>query len=278
MPAGVLTGKTAIVTGSSSGIGKAIAGRFGREGAKVYVVADKNVEGGEATAAAIRDEGGSATFVQADVSDPEQFKSLIDRAAEVTGRLDILVNNAGVGDGRNAEETTVEAFNRVLSVNLAGPFYGAKFAIPHMRVQGGGAIINVASVYGVIGAPGVTAYAASKGGLIMLTKQMAVDYARENIRINAICPGFVDTDLGGRRAAMPPDERARSQALREERAALQPVGRQAQPDEMAGLALYLASDEAGFMHGAIITIDGGATVLQNWGSLEGLSAQRASTD
>lgn len=267
MSTGVLAGKTAIVTGSSSGIGKAIAERFGREGATVYVIADKNIEGGEATVAVIRDEGGNATFVQCDVSDPEQFKALIDHAAAETGRLDVLVNNAGVGDGRNAEDTTIEAFNRVLSVNLAGPFYGAKFAIPYMREQGGGAIINVASVYGIIGAPGVIAYAASKGGLIMLTKQMAVDYARENIRINAICPGFVDTDLGGRRAAMPPDQRAAARALREQRAALQPVGRQAQPEEMAGLALYLASDEANFMHGAIITIDGGATVLQNWGSL-----------
>ena len=264
-----LAGKTAIVTGSSSGIGKAIAERYGREGAMVFVTADKNVEGGEATASVIRDQGGQATFVQCDVSDPEQFESLIDRAAGETGRLDILVNNAGVGDGRNAEKTSVEAFNRVLSVNLAGPFYGAKFAIPHMRAQGGGAIINVASVYGVIGAPGVTAYAASKGGLIMLTKQMAVDYAHENIRINAICPGFVDTDLGGRRAAMPPEQRAQAQALREERAALQPIGRQAQTEEMAGLALYLASDEASFMHGSVITIDGGATVLQNWGEWRG---------
>ncbi|MEZ4521979.1 MAG: glucose 1-dehydrogenase [Thermomicrobiales bacterium] len=263
----VLERKTAIVTGSSSGIGKAIAERFGREGATVYVTADKNIEGGEATAATIRDDGGSATFVQCDVSDPGQFEALIDRAAEETGRLDVLVNNAGIGDGRNAEATTVEAFNRVLAVNLSGPFYGAKFAIPQMRKQGGGAIINVASVYGLIGAPGVTAYAASKGGLVMLTKQMAVDYAGENIRINAICPGFVDTDLGGRRAAMPPDQRAEAQALRERRAALQPIGRQAQTEEMAGLALYLASDEASFMHGAVIPIDGGATVLQNWGSL-----------
>jgi NAD(P)-dependent dehydrogenase (short-subunit alcohol dehydrogenase family) len=262
---GILDGRTAIVTGSSSGIGKAIAERFGREGATVYVVADKNVAGGEATAAGIRDAGGTAMFVQCDVADPELFRVLIDRAAEATGRLDVLVNNAGVGGGRGAEDTTIEAFQRVLSVNLAAPFYGAKFAIPHMRRQGGGAIINVASVYGLIGAPGVTAYAASKGGLVMLTKQMAVDYARENIRINCICPGFVDTDLGGRRAAMPPEQRARAQAERERRAALQPVGRQAQPDEMAGLALYLASDDASFMHGSVIAIDGGETILHNVG-------------
>jgi NAD(P)-dependent dehydrogenase (short-subunit alcohol dehydrogenase family) len=265
MSTGILTGKTAIVTGSSSGIGKAIAERFGREGATVYVVADKNVVGGEETAATIRDAGGAATFTQCDVSDPEQFKALIDRAADETGRLDILVNNAGTGAGRKAEGTTVEDFNRVLSVNLAGPFYGAKFAIPHMRAQGGGAIINVSSVYGLIGAPGVTAYAASKGGLIMMTKQMAVDYAHENIRINCICPGFVDTDLGGRRAAMAPEERAVAQARREERAALQPIGRQAQPVEMAGLALYLASEEASFMHGSIIAADGGESILHNWG-------------
>lgn len=262
---GTLSGKIAIVTGGSSGIGKAIAERYGSEGATVYLTADKNVEGGESTAQTIRDAGGSATFVQCDVSDHEQFHALIERVVEETGRLDILVNNAGVGDGRNAEELPIEAFHHVLNVNLAGPFYGAKYAIPHMRRQGGGAIINVASTFGIIGAPKVTAYAASKGGLIMLTRQLAVDYAHENIRINAICPGYIDTDLGGRRAAMPPPERERAQADRERRAGMQPIGRQAQPPEVAGLAVYLASDDASFMHGATITIDGGSTILHNIG-------------
>ncbi len=228
--------------------------------------ADQNVDGGETTAAAIRDEGGSATFVQCDVSDPDQFKSLIDQAAGETGRLDMLVNNAGVGDGRKVEDTTVDDVqSRPQRQPLGAILRRRSLPIPHMRAQGGGAIINVSSVYGLIGAPGVTAYAASKGGLVMMTKQMAVDYAHENIRINCICPGFVDTDLGGRRAAMPPEQRAAAQAARERRAALQPIGRQAQPEEMAGLALYLASDDASFMHGSIIAADGGESILHNWG-------------
>ncbi len=262
----MLEGKTAVVTGSSSGIGRAIAERYGREGATVYVVADKNVAGGEETVASIRKEDGQATFVQCDVADADQFKSVIDRAATETGRFDILVNNAGTGDGRKAEDVPLEDFHRVLNVNLAAPFYGAKFAIPHLRRNGGGSIINVSSVYGIIAAPHVPAYAASKGGLIMLTKQLAVDYSHENIRVNCICPGFVDTDLGGRRARMLPEQRAQAQAERERRAAMQPIGRQAQPDEMAGTAVFLASDDASFIVGSIVVVDGGETILHNIGS------------
>ena len=158
----------------------------------------------------IREATGRATFAQCDVSDPEQVRAVIDQAAADAGRLDIIVNNAGVGGaGEAAAEMTVEGFQRVIGINLLGPFYGAKFAIPHLRKAGGGSIINISSVYGLIGAPRTPAYSASKGGLVMLTKQLAVDYSRENIRVNAICPGFVDTDLGGRRARMSPEDAAK---------------------------------------------------------------------
>jgi NAD(P)-dependent dehydrogenase (short-subunit alcohol dehydrogenase family) len=191
---------------------------------------------------------------------------MIDGAAADRGRLDIIVNNAGVGGtGEAVAEMPVEGFQRVIGINLLGPFYGAKFAIPHLRRAGGGSIINIASTYGLIGAPNTPAYAAAKGGLVMLTKQMAVDYSHEKIRVNAICPGFVDTDLGGRRARMSPEDAARALAAREARAAIQPIGRQAQPDEIAGAAVFLASDDASFVVGAVLAVDGGQTILHNWG-------------
>jgi NAD(P)-dependent dehydrogenase (short-subunit alcohol dehydrogenase family) len=264
--AGVLAGKTAVVTGGSSGIGRAIALRYAREGAVVFVAADKNVEGGEETVSAIRANGGQATFAVCDVAHPDEVQSLIDWAAFDTGRLDIVVNNAGIGGGgTRAEDMSVEDFRRVIDVNLLGAFYGAKFSIPHLRRSGGGAIINVSSVYGIIAAPLVPAYSASKGGLIMLTKQLAVDYSRENIRVNCICPGYVDTDLGGRRARMSPADAARALATREAKAAMQPIGRQAQPEEMAGAAVFLASDDASFVVGAILVVDGGESILHNIG-------------
>lgn len=262
---GVLPGKTAVVTGASSGIGRAIALRYGREGATVYVIADKNVDGGEQTAAMIRRDGGSAIFIQCDVSNPDQVQRMIEDAVSESGRLDIIVNNAGTGDARKVEDLPIEAFHHVLNINLAGAFYCSKFAIPHLRAAGGGSIINVASVYGLIAAPNIPAYSTSKGGLIMLTKQMAVDYSHEGIRVNCICPGFVDTDLGGRRARMTPEDRERAQADREARAAMQPIGRQAQPEEIAGAAVYLAGDDGSFTVGSVMVVDGGESILHNIG-------------
>lgn len=263
--ANILAGKVAVVTGASSGIGRGIAKRFGLEGANVFV-ADVNTAGGEETAQMIRAAGGQATFVECNVADPEQVKATVDRAAKDGGKLDVIVNNAGVGGtGKRIEDIEVEDFRRVIDVNLMGPYYGCKYAIPHLRAAGGGAIINISSVYGLIAAPNTGPYSASKGGLIMLTKQMAVDYSREKIRVNCICPGYVDTDLGGRRAKMDPADAARAHAAREAKAAIQPIGRQAQPDEMAGAAVYLASDDASFVVGSIMVVDGGESILHNIG-------------
>jgi NAD(P)-dependent dehydrogenase (short-subunit alcohol dehydrogenase family) len=262
---GRLLGKVAVVTGASSGIGRAIARRYAAEGARVFV-GDVNVDGGQQTAAMIRDDGGQATFVECDVADPEQVKQMIDQAATEGGQLNILVNNAGVGGGgKRAEDIEIDAFKRVIDVNLMAHFYGAKYAIPHMRKVGGGSIINISSVYGVIAAPNVAPYSASKGGVIMLTKQLAVDYSRENIRVNCICPGYVDTDLGGRRSRMSPEDAEKAHAAREAKAAMQPIGRQAQPDEMAGAAVFLASDDASFVVGSILVADGGESILHNIG-------------
>ena len=262
--AGVLEGKSAIVTGSASGIGRAIARRYAREGARV-VLADVNEAGAGETANLIAQEGGHASFVRCDVGIAEQVRHLIEQAVERNGGLDIVVNVAGIGGGGKAEDCSVEDFQRVVDVNLCGPFYTAKYAIPHLRQAGGGSIINVSSVYGLIAAPNVPSYCASKGGLIMLTKQLAVDYAHEKIRVNCICPGYVDTDMGGRRARMAPEEAARALANREAKAAMQPIGRQAQPEEMAGAAVFLASDDASCAAGSIMVVDGGESILHNIG-------------
>lgn len=261
---GTLEGKTAVVTGGASGIGRAIARRYAGEGA-VVCIADQNAAGGAETVEMIRQAGGQATFVPCDVGQAELVQALIDGAAQQTGRLDIVVNVAGIGGGGKAENCSVEDFQRVVDVNLCGPFYTAKYAIPHLRRAGGGSIINVSSVYGIIAAPNVPSYCASKGGLIMLTKQLAVDYAHENIRVSCLCPGYVDTDMGGRRARMAPADAARALANREEKAAMQPIGRQAQPEEMAGAAVFLASDDASFVAGSILVVDGGESILHNIG-------------
>lgn len=256
---GRLAGKAAVVTGAASGIGRAIARRFAREGASV-TVADRESTGGEETVALIQAAGGEARFASCDVANPAAVEAMMNDAARAHQRLDVVVNNAGIGTRGRAEEVSVEDWNRVLAVNLSGVFYGCKYAIPHLRRQGGGAIINVSSAYGIVAAPQTAAYCASKGGVIMLTRQLAVDYSAEGIRVNALCPGFVDTDMGGHRGALPSPQREIAQANREANAALQPIGRQAHPDEIAAAALYLASDEASFVVGATLTVDGGETI------------------
>lgn len=263
--AGTLAGKVAIVTGAASGIGRAIALRYGREGAHV-IVSDINAAGGNETVAMISAAGGTAAFIACDVSDPAAAQSMVDQAAADAGHLDILVNNAGVGSiGKAVDEVPIENFQHVIATNLMGPFYCARAAIPHLRASGGGAIINIASSFGIIASPKTGPYAAAKGGLISLTRQMAVDYSREHIRVNCICPGYIDTDLGGRRAAMSPEDAAFAFSERERKAAMQPIGRQAQADEVAGAAVFLAGPDASFIVGAAIVVDGGQTILHNQG-------------
>ncbi len=258
-----LAGRVAVVTGAGSGIGRAIALRLGAEGATV-TVADRAVEGGEATATMIQDAGGRARFVACDVADEAAVRALME---STDGPIDALVSNAGIpGSNVRADELDVAEWDQVLAVNLRGVFLCAKHAIPSMRQRGRGAIVNIASTFGMVGAHHAAAYAASKGGVIALTRQLAVDYGPENIRVNAVCPGYVDTDMSGRRARMDPDAAAVAKATREAAAALQPLGRQAETSEIAGAVAFLLSDDASFATGSILAIDGGCTAHFNLGT------------
>ena len=260
-----LDGKTTVVTGSGNGIGRAIASALAGAGAHV-VVSDVLVEDGERTVAEITAAGGSAVFVAADVAVPEQAAALIAAAVDRFGGLDVLVNNAGGGGAQlRLHEVEPEDFDRVVAVNLGGTFLCTKYAIPHFLAAGDGRIVNIASTYGLIGAPKAPAYCASKGAIINLTRQLAVDYGPDGIRVNAICPGYIDTGLGRRGPTLSEEDFAAATAVRERAAARQPLGRQAQPAEVAAVALFLASDAASFMTGSIVPVDGGCTTTFNYG-------------
>ena len=243
-----LQGKVAIVTGGGMGIGRAIAETFARQGARA-VVADLNEEAGNETVTAIRSSGGKACFVRSDVSRPEESQGMVDAALERYGRLDILINSAGIYARGDVVSTSLETWNRLLSVNLTGVFLCSKAAIPALRQAGGGAIVNISSSVGwQYAAPGIAAYAASKFGVTGLTKAMACDHLADKIRVNCICPGPTDTPL--LRASRPPDD---FQAFVE----AQPIGRLGSPAEIAAAALFLASDEASFVTGVAFPVDGG---------------------
>ncbi len=252
-----LEGRVALVTGAAGGIGAATAVAMAAEGARV-VVAD--VQDGWATVDRIAAAGGAALAVLCDVSDPAQVEAAVGAALERFGSLDTLVNDAGIFGGSSLlHETDVETWLQVLAVNLTGPFLCTRAAMPHLLASGRGRIVNVASTYGLVGAPMAPAYCASKGGVVNLTRQLAVDYSPQGVRVNAICPGYVDTDMGGYRASLGPEGSAEAGARREAAAAQQPIGRQAQADEVARVAVFLVSDESSFMTGAIVPVDGGCT-------------------
>lgn len=260
-----LAGKVAIVTGSGNGIGRAIAQAMDEAGAKI-VVSDVLVKDGERTVKEISDRGGEAIFVAADVSGENEVRNMVDLAASTFGGIDILVNNAGMGGsfGR-IHETDPRDFDRVISVNLRGTFLCSKFVIPHFLSKGAGCILNIASTYGLVAAPKAPAYCASKGAIVNLTRQLAVDYGPDHIRVNAICPGYIDTGLGRRRATLSEAELAAALARREKAAGMQPLGRQAQPREVAEVAVFLCSEGASFMTGSIVTVDGGCVTTFNYG-------------
>jgi len=260
-----LTGKVAIVTGSGNGIGRATVMKMAASGAKV-TVSDVLTEDGLKVVEEIKALGGEAIFVEADVSNEDHVKNLIDTTVSTYGRLDILVNNAGVGGGQlRTHEIDLADFMRVMAINVGGTFLCTKYALPHFLKQKDGRIINIASTYGLIGAPKAAAYCASKGAIINYTRQLTVDYAPEGIRTNAICPGYIDTSLGRRRSTLNDDELAAAIARREKAASMQPLGRQAQPIEVANVAAFIVSDEASFMTGSIVTVDGGCVTTFNYG-------------
>ena len=260
-----LEGRVAIVTGAATGIGRATARRLAAEGATVTVV-DRQTARGEETARLIEDEGGRADFFSCDVADTASVRAMIDAVAG-KGRLDVLVNNAGIpGPSAPAADLAVEDWDRVIAVNLRGVFLCCKYALPHLAATGNGAIVNIASTFGMVGAPASPAYGASKGGVIALTRQLAVDYGSRGIRVNAVSPGYVDNDMDQRRDRMAPEEAAANLAAREAAAALQPLGRQADVAEIAAAVAFLASDDGSFATGAILPVDGGCTAHFNLGA------------
>ena len=244
-------GKTVLVTGAGSGIGRATAIAFGSEGANV-IACDVNDAGGEATVATVRKNGANAEYVHVDVSRASDCATMVERALSRFGRLDVAFNNAGINLQVAPIADVDEAdWQRIVGINLTGVFLSMRAEIPAMKRTGGGAIINTASVGGLIGTAGVTAYCATKHGVVGLTKSAALDYIKDGIRINAICPG-------GTRTAML-EEWFKSPDV--ERAALAgtPIGRMADPAEIARAVMFLASDESSFMVGHSLVADGGLT-------------------
>ena len=249
-----LNQRVAAITGAGSGIGRAMALRFASEGARI-LAADVNALAAEQTADAVREQGGEAVPFAVNVVEPEQVRLMVERARSAFGRLDMLCNNAGIGSTTTVVDQDPDEWDRVMAVNVKSVFLGCKYAIPVMLEQGGGVIINTASVAGMVGIVNRAAYSASKGAVIALTRQVAIDYVERNIRVNCLCPGTVDSPWVGRLLAQSDDPGEMRRSLE----ARQPMGRLGTPEEVAGAALYLASDDAAFITGTGLVIDGGWT-------------------
>jgi NAD(P)-dependent dehydrogenase (short-subunit alcohol dehydrogenase family) len=251
---GRLGGKVALITGGGSGLGRAISILFAKEEARVAVV-DIDRVGGEGTVKMIKDFGGDALLIEADVSRSSDVEKAVKIVVQSYGRLDVLVNNAGISSRGSVTELSEGAWNRVIDVNLKGVFLCSKYAIPEMLRVGGGVVINIASVLGLVGGSGEAAYCTSKGGVVALTRAMALDFARQNIRVNCICPGSISTPMFDRVMATTGDYEG-ALARNSEKI---PLRRIAKPEEIASMALYLASDESSYATGSIFTVDGGWT-------------------
>ena len=248
--AGLTEGKVALVTGAGSGIGRQTALAFAREGAQV-VVSDIVVEGGEETVQQITAAGGQATFVKVDVAQAGQVKALVNTAVETYGRIDCAFNNAGIeGEQSPTTECSQANWERVVAIDLKGVWLCLKYEIPQMLSQGGGTIVNTASAAGLVGFPGLPDYVASKHGVVGLTKTAALEYAKSGIRVNAVCPGVIQTPMVERGAQLSPgfDELAVS---------MEPVGRFGQPSEVGEAVVWLCSDAASFVTGIPMQVDGG---------------------
>ncbi len=252
-----LKGKVALITGAGSGIGRATAILFANEGAKV-AVADLVIMKGEETIQRITESNGEAIFVKADVSKSYDAKKMINTVLENYGKIDIVFNNAGISPVGTVVDTSEELWDKVMNINLKGIFLVSKYAIPVMAKGGGGVIINTASVGGIVALPNEVAYDTSKGGVIMLTKAMAVDHGPQNIRVNCVCPGVTDTPILQEYidGSLNPDKTRK--ILIENNAILR---RLIKPEEIAYTVLFLASDEASAVTGAAYIVDGGNTVV-----------------
>ncbi len=249
-----LDGKVALVTGAAMGIGRAAVEVMAREGARVLLV-DWDRQAGEATLAALN-AGDRAAFQHADIASAAAARAAVDRACSLFGRLDILVNNAAIQTYGTAVEIDEELWDRALNVNLKGGWLMTKYSIPHMLQQGGGSIVNVASVQGLVAQQGACAYGVSKHAMIGLTRTCAVDFAARGVRVNCVCPGSIDTPMLNQtiqRAADPA-------SLRRILNAMHPIGRIGRPAEVAELICFLASDRSSFMTGSVVVVDGGLIV------------------
>lgn len=244
-----LQGKTAIITGAGTGIGRAIALAYAREGAQIALVGRRS----EPLHDVAKQAGGSPLVLSGDVSQQSDIDRVLSAVKDRFGGLNVLVNNAGVLHIGTAEQITEEQWDQTFNVNVRGLWLLSRAVLPFMRAAGGGSIVNIASVLGINGARNRASYAPSKGAVILLTKCMAIDHGVENIRVNAICPSFVETDLTADVLRKAPDPAA----VRRERVSVHPIGRLGQPDDIAGMAVYLASDESSWVTGAALAVDGG---------------------
>jgi len=253
-----LKGKVAIITGSTSGIGEATAILFAREGAKVVVVGRRQKEG-ERVVKQIRDEGGETIFVQADVSKEDQVKRMVETTISTYGKIDVLFNNAGTMLSKKLHETSNDEWDLVMNVDLKGVFWCSKHVVPYMKKQGGGSIVMCSSANAIVAEPDLGAYCAAKGAINALARSMALDYGPDKIRVNAICPGYIDTPLGDEYFNAQPDPAA----ARRKAGALHALGRMGTTMEIAYCALFLASDESSFVTGECLVADGGLSVIVN---------------
>lgn len=245
----MLEGKVAIVTGAGSGFGKAISELYAKEGANV-VVSDINEENANETVELVKKAGGEAIFVKADVGNPKDCENLVNETVKKFGKLDIAFNNAGIGgEAKPIGEYSIETWDKVIQVNLSGVFYGMRYQIPQMLKNGGGVIINMASVLGLVGFGGSAAYVAAKHGVIGLTKNAALEYGKQNIRTNAVCPGFVETHIT--------EELMKDKECYDFLVRKHPMGRLGKVEEVVDLVLWLSSDRASFCNGDYFSVDGG---------------------
>jgi len=244
-----LKDKIAMVTGAGSGIGRACALALASEGARVALIGRRK----DRLEAVAREIGNNALVVAADVSKKPDIDRMVEQTVANFGGLNILVNNAGVLHAGTVEQVTEQQWDETFNVNVRGVWLLSRAVLPHLRKAGGGSIINIASVLGINGVRNRACYAPSKGAVVLLTKCMAIDHGHEKIRVNAICPAFVETDLTAAVLRQAPDP----EAMRRERISAHPIGRLGQPEDIAGMAVYLASDESSWVTGAVFPVDGG---------------------
>jgi NAD(P)-dependent dehydrogenase (short-subunit alcohol dehydrogenase family) len=249
-----LAGKCAVITGGGTGIGQAIAVAFAREGAQV-AVAGRRKDKLEETLRLLQQAGSSSLSFECDVTKAADTERVVKAAEDAFGKVDVLVNNAGALSVSTVENIAEEDWDRVMSTNVKGPFLMSRAALPAMRRAGGGSIINIGSVLGIVAIRDRAAYCASKGGVTMLTRAMALDHAHDNIRVNCLCPSIVESDLTRNLFA----ETEAGRQARESRLASIPLGRFGKPADIAGLAVFLASEESSWMTGTVIPVDGGVT-------------------